>query len=206
MNRLPKDIQVELALELDNSSLIKLCSTSSRFNNNICLNNFFWIKKLKREYPNINITDVTEHKKLYEYLKKRAQKGNKLGQLNETENAIVGKTNRYYQFIDNNKLGYVLTDSGINFPEFPPEYLIKYTNLFNIENSAKREIINNKKENRSFITGKFGEKYTIIFTDKNSDKIINAVLQNYGSTNMRYNDGIFYFSLIPNYDLFYIPK
>ncbi len=47
-----KNVLLIMALELDMSSLYKLCSTNKKMNNLICNNQIFWRKKLNIEYPN----------------------------------------------------------------------------------------------------------------------------------------------------------
>ena len=50
MEKLPKDIIVSLALELNLEDIVMLCQTTSRFNEKICQNNIFWLNKLIKDY------------------------------------------------------------------------------------------------------------------------------------------------------------
>jgi len=62
MDTLPKDILMEIALKTEVSDVLKLCSTKKIFNEKICENYVFWIKKLKEdfniEYNKIDSKDV----------------------------------------------------------------------------------------------------------------------------------------------------
>jgi len=50
LETLPKDILVLLALELDFNDFINLSQTSSKINEKICRNRYFWINKLMKDY------------------------------------------------------------------------------------------------------------------------------------------------------------
>ena len=53
--KIPKDILVLIALSLDLSAILYLCSVSTAFNRGVCENNIFWIKK--KDF-NINYLDI----------------------------------------------------------------------------------------------------------------------------------------------------
>lgn len=60
---LPKDVLVEIVLNMDIKDVISLCKTSSIFNKKICQNDFFWINKLMKDYGIKE--DVTDAKNEY---------------------------------------------------------------------------------------------------------------------------------------------
>ena len=47
------DIQRKIALDLDPSDFISLCSSKKEFYKNICENDIFWRLKIERDYPEI---------------------------------------------------------------------------------------------------------------------------------------------------------
>lgn len=51
LDKIDKDILMEIALGLDMPELLKLCLTSKRINGLICNNKLFWLNKVKRNYP-----------------------------------------------------------------------------------------------------------------------------------------------------------
>lgn len=63
MDKLPKDVLALIALDMDIEYVIRLCQTSSTFNEKICKNNYFWLNKLQKDY-NITI-DINEAKNEY---------------------------------------------------------------------------------------------------------------------------------------------
>ncbi|GAG79205.1 unnamed protein product, partial [marine sediment metagenome] len=50
MDKIPKDIIVLLALELDISDVLTYCRLSKRFNNAVCNNFSFWYNKLFKDF------------------------------------------------------------------------------------------------------------------------------------------------------------
>ena len=66
MENLPKDVAIEMALNLSPVDLISLCS-SSKTQNRICNSNNFWRRKLDRDYPGdfASGTILTNPKELY---------------------------------------------------------------------------------------------------------------------------------------------
>jgi hypothetical protein len=73
MENLPKDLKMMLALELSINDISKLCRASKKFNEIICSSTIFWRNKLKKDFPNIDITNVSNNnvKKFYQYLVQR---------------------------------------------------------------------------------------------------------------------------------------
>ena len=69
MNNLPKDVTVEIALNLKPGDLVKLCRTNRRFHKNICDSKDFWRRKLVKDYPDemkeIGNTILENPKKVY---------------------------------------------------------------------------------------------------------------------------------------------
>ena len=51
MEKLPKDVLVMLAIDLDYADILKLCTSSSRINRMVCQNDYFWRSKLYKTYP-----------------------------------------------------------------------------------------------------------------------------------------------------------
>ena len=50
LENLPKDVLSYLALKLDVNDVLSLCKTSKKYNRSLCLNNTFWVNKLKKDY------------------------------------------------------------------------------------------------------------------------------------------------------------
>ena len=48
--KLPKDIIIYIALLLDKPDIMSYCNISEKFNNAVCQNKQFWVKKLKRDF------------------------------------------------------------------------------------------------------------------------------------------------------------
>ena len=127
-------IGLKLALDdLQNYSLINRKIFS------ICNTNIFWHNKIQTDYPNIDISNVKEYKKLYYYLSVRVKK--------ESNFDII--------------YGYVVFRF---FPSYTPCYYSPYTNIFKLEYKKIQEIYENLGENKtSFVIGNFKEIYKVIF-------------------------------------------
>jgi hypothetical protein len=63
LEQLPKDVLIELAMELPLKDVTKLCQSSARFNESICNSNIFWQKKVLRDF-NV-LVDVNQAKRIY---------------------------------------------------------------------------------------------------------------------------------------------
>ena len=63
----PKDVIILIALELDTPEILKLCRTSKKFNNALCKNDFFWLRK---DYPYLNISNVKKDKYISDNIQK----------------------------------------------------------------------------------------------------------------------------------------
>ena len=198
METVPRDVTIEMMLQLDAQSILNLCKTSTKFAS-ICSLSLFWKRKIQKDYPQINIDDVTEYKNLYLYLKKKPRFPlNKLkpewGDLSSNGKAVFGPGGRYYSMKD-------IMISGIAFPSFPPEYFSQFdTNIFLVKNFALKEIVENIISNErtvSFVTGPFGEKYTINFrTDNVQPELFNEIIKRWksfgGYSFFRFINGMFY--------------
>jgi len=57
MDKLPKNIQVYLALMMDTPEVLSLCKSFKNINENVCKNKSFWISKLKKDF-NVLYTDL----------------------------------------------------------------------------------------------------------------------------------------------------
>ena len=70
MNYLPKDLLIELALDLDLPEVIKFCSSSQRINKTICESDVFWSKKFIRDYGDYPKTTKTTEtwKEFYKFV------------------------------------------------------------------------------------------------------------------------------------------
>lgn len=51
MENIPKDISVEIALNLSPIDIVRLCATNKKFSREICNSNDFWRRKLQKDYP-----------------------------------------------------------------------------------------------------------------------------------------------------------
>ena len=51
LERLPKDVLIEMALDYELNDILNLCLTSNRLNSVLCDNDEFWRQKLERDYP-----------------------------------------------------------------------------------------------------------------------------------------------------------
>ena len=69
MDNLPKDVTVEIALNLKPADLVKFCSVNRKTNSRICDSKDFWRRKLVKDYPEemkeIEDTVLDNPKKLY---------------------------------------------------------------------------------------------------------------------------------------------
>jgi hypothetical protein len=52
MDKFPKDMLIQVALDLDMVHIIKFCKTNKRVNSAVCENENFWRQKLLKDYPN----------------------------------------------------------------------------------------------------------------------------------------------------------
>ena len=167
MESTSRDILFMLMLEFDLNVIIHLCSKNSKINREICNNRFFWKRKLEKEYPKIDITNVIEFKKLYLYLKNKPGINNdalpKIGNLSPDGNSILGTDRTYYPANE-------IIKSNLIFPTYPPEYFLPLgTDNFVISNHTLTEMITNlvtiAGNKISFITGPYNESYRVVFTN-----------------------------------------
>ena len=52
MDKFPKEMLIEIALELNMKNIIKFCRTNKKINSAVCENENFWRQKLLKDYPN----------------------------------------------------------------------------------------------------------------------------------------------------------
>ena len=72
MDLLPRDVLLMMAIDdMDYKSVISLCKTNPRYNTIFCNNPEFWQRKLRKDYPDIDISNVTDFKGLFVYLQKK---------------------------------------------------------------------------------------------------------------------------------------
>lgn len=67
MEKLPKDILIEIALNLNPDDVINFCKSAKRENQVICQNEHFWRRKLVKDYPeyfNFELTEIN-YKTIY---------------------------------------------------------------------------------------------------------------------------------------------
>jgi hypothetical protein len=89
MENLNKDVLFLFAIKLDLRSLINFCNCSSKINEKICKNNYVWLHKLKKDFP-----DYENNK----FLSKTMGFFNKLKDLSAKNKYIA-----IYNFLDKNK-------------------------------------------------------------------------------------------------------
>lgn len=51
MEALPKDLLLYIAMMLDYPDILKLCNSNSQINEKVCMNEIFWLNKIKKDYP-----------------------------------------------------------------------------------------------------------------------------------------------------------
>lgn len=79
MDRLGKDELFSLAIHLDLADILRLCSTSSRIEEKLCLKDDIWLYKLNREFPDYRSLKLNKSKKsIYELLHSLVQIKNEL--------------------------------------------------------------------------------------------------------------------------------
>jgi hypothetical protein len=91
MNILPKDILIEIALNLDLPEVIIWCRINKKFNQGICASPDFWNRKLYKDYGITSSTPKYDYmnKKLYTYYNIRS---------NTPDEALTEINNELYTF------------------------------------------------------------------------------------------------------------
>lgn len=206
MNNLPKDLLIVLALNLEYEEILNLCQTNKRVNDIVCKNKLFWKQKLVKEYPNINIDNVTNYKGLYGYLNYRSNENIQgWGKLSPNGLAVLGSEGQYYGVLTRDRKLAYFQGSGLDFPKFPPNFFLNLgTNVFILKYTAKREIAKNIKGNISHVTGPYDEIYKVIIKkdniDKNLfDKTIEWMKEATRSSSARFKDGIIHMDFYDDY-------
>lgn len=131
MEKLPKDLIVLLALEMDTPSLLKFCNTSSKNNKLICGNETFWRLKIEKERPGVipilqkvfKEEEGLNYKKLYQQLN-----GDDVYYDEETDTYIKGNFYDEDTYIKGNfyESGEML-DSGVPFSSSNQYYKLVFT-------------------------------------------------------------------------------
>ena len=205
----PKDILIMMALDLDLPSLYSLCRSDASKNRILCASSIFWRKKLEQDYPKIDITDIksTNYKPLYEYLtlKPKNIKDGELGSLSHNRKAVLGAGGVYYT-VGNEAYQRNFLNSGITFPTFPPDFMSNFTNIVLLHRDTSRQVAKNEVNNKSYVTGNFGEKYNVTFAPPTDDKylvthnkILNDMKDTISSHKSRYKNGEFYINFVDLY-------
>ena len=71
ISTLPKDVLVQMALELDLPEILSLCNTSVKMNVSVCRNRDFWINKLRYDYDiGFQKEKVNNPRQYYEFVYK----------------------------------------------------------------------------------------------------------------------------------------
>ena len=93
------DVLRLLALELDLPDLINMCSTNSQFKKEICDNNFFWMNKLKKEYPRTRgkVFPQADYRKIYLSLKNKIKKEYNI--YISTENSDFENVPKFFNYV-----------------------------------------------------------------------------------------------------------
>ena len=179
----PNDVLTLFALDSDLKSIINLCKTSKKVNDSICNNPYFWKQKLQREYYDIDISNVTEYKNLYIYLKKRPRVNNESQQWGDVRDnkgriSVLGNGGQQYIILENGKFNsWELSKSAIYFPEYSPEYFHDIgTDIFILSRLSVIEMAKNFVNNTSFVTGPYSEKYIIIIESTLKKDSLNAII------------------------------
>jgi hypothetical protein len=198
-----------MMLDLDLPEISKLCLTNKRFNDILCNNPLFWRKKLEKEYPMIDISNVKDYKGLYTYLKRKAKKGRKWGDISPNGFKVYGSGGMDYSILSENRSELDIADlekAAVTFPTYPPEYFSNFgTNAFVLGYKKVQEAIKNLSANVSFISGNFGEKYPILFKFNLDESRVQPILKylkiSYSSHVVRFKNGRIEFELKQRTDL-----
>lgn len=67
-DRLPKDLLIKLAIDLDLPDLLRWCQLNKRFNNLTCRNDTFWMNKFYHEYGKYSKVPYMSWKDFYKYV------------------------------------------------------------------------------------------------------------------------------------------
>ena len=72
---LTRDVAIQIALELDVPDILRLCLVNKKFNAFICNNNYFWLNKIKKDFPNTKDLQKygENYKQIYENLSKNIE-------------------------------------------------------------------------------------------------------------------------------------
>lgn len=109
LSRLPPDMMMKIALELDLPVLVSWCSLSSRFNEVTCSNYIFWANRFKQDYPeyfnNYDRPDYMTWKDYYTQFSKLTQE--ELSMMGTGLHTPVGITEELSNFLANANFGFI---------------------------------------------------------------------------------------------------
>lgn len=103
MERLNKNLLIEIALKLDLPEVIKFCRTSKAHNKAVCENRDFWNRKLKKDYGFVSNIPRLEYEETF-YLENNQKLFDKFGITSDTPvkayNELQKKYDEIYKLVD----------------------------------------------------------------------------------------------------------
>lgn len=199
MNKIPTDLLVLIALETDLPDILSLCLVNQDFNQKICKNKNFWIRLIKREYPEVDLSNVNEYRKLYKYLSKRSEEIDELELDFAKDGDIIFENMKGYYVLDSelyeleSYMGeFFFTPEDFSFPDVSPYFFKNVLENVSVKDTFSEEAVKNTINKTSFVTGKYNEKYPVklLFPQEyvNSEDLILG-LQNINNNQVGYRRG-----------------
>jgi len=184
-----KDFWLLMALDLELQGLLNLCQTSKEFNEKICNSQQFWARRISKEYPHIDISDVKDYKGLYRYLKNRLIVDNVYKQ----GHALVKDGETVIVSLSGDRIVYErpwdVELAGYRFPRFSPEYFNSIgNNYIPVSGMVLQEYLKT-----GYIKGEFGEKYKVNINERIDIKDVREIFGDVGSTLLKFKNGQFYY-------------
>ena len=105
MEKLPKDMIIYLAMEMELPEIISFCNTSKKINERVCKNNIFWRNKIEKERPGLLDYLSDEKQKDYRKIYKRINDSKYSGEVTFTEDGDIIKGD-FKDFEDDWELDY----------------------------------------------------------------------------------------------------
>ena len=105
MEKLPKDMIIYLAMEMELLEIISFCNTSKKINERVCKNNIFWRNKIEKERPGLLDYLSEEKQKDYRKIYIRIHDSKYSGECTFTEDGDIIKGN-FEDFEDDWELDY----------------------------------------------------------------------------------------------------
>jgi hypothetical protein len=104
LESLPKDLLIELSLELPISDIFKLCQSSNKFNSLICNSNIFWQKRILKDFN--ELVNLNEAKRIYKEIVENKRVCQRLvrtmNRLESQDNVLRSVGTRYCIFLTEN--------------------------------------------------------------------------------------------------------